>query len=257
MTGTYTTPEAIKAEAGVEPIKGTWLALGQPQTFIYLGGKPNPLAQGWEVTKVERVKNTLTLIGQDEGGTDMTATHGVTGKFWAVVGTPAPAAEGTQLDPTPAPATVEAVGEAKAERLAKQAAAKVEREQAQAARADKLTQAAAARLAKLDPTKLERLQGYMQDHPGYAIIWPKGSWSTLKLVAPDLAPEDSPTWLILCNDHGTTKALDSSKAAEAEGTKAQLATWCKPHKQAAAKAERDAAKLAAKDQATQDQAPAE
>jgi hypothetical protein len=255
MTGTYTTPEAIKAEAGVEPIKGTWLALGQPQTFIYLGGKPNPLAQGWEVTKVERVKNTLTLIGQDEGGTDMTATHGVTGKFWAVVpGT----GQVTQDTPAaPAPETVAAVGEDKATKLAAQAQAKAAKEQAQAERQDKLAQAAAARFAALAEDKQAKLTGHLEAHPGYMIIWPKGSWSTLKLVDPTQAPEDAPTWMIMCNDHGTTKALDSSKAAEAEGTKAQLVTWCKPHKQAAAKADRDAAKLAAKDQATQDQAPAE
>jgi hypothetical protein len=114
---------------------------------------------------------------------------------------------------------------------AKAEADKARQAKAKAVRASKLDAAAQARVAKLPEDKRQALLAQVPD--GYQVIWPKGAWATLKLVS-DQAPEGSPVWMILCTAHGTTKALPGSRAAEAEGTRAGRAAWCRKCKAAQA-----------------------
>jgi hypothetical protein len=81
--------------------------------------------------------------------------------------------------------------------------------------------AAEARVAAL-PEEL-RNQILAAVPAGYAVIWPRASWSTLKATSE--APADASRWLILCNSHGTTKDLPG--AVGREFGKADIRpTWC-------------------------------
>jgi len=154
-------------------------------------------------------------------------------------GTPSPEEDGK--------AAAEAAAEAarKAEKAAAAAAKKAEAEAASNARRVALDEKAAARLAARPEDQRKAITDALAEHPGYIAVWPKAAWTTLKLADPEAAGEAAPAWMILCNTHGEAKAIASSKAAEAEGKKDTLPTWCKGHAadaKAAAKAEKAAAK---------------
>lgn len=117
---------------------------------------------------------------------------------------------------------------------------------AQQARQVKLSEAAAARFAALPGERQAQITGHLASLPGYSVIWPKPSWSTLRLTDPSKAPEGSPEWVILCNAHGVTKALRGSRDATTEGRLDHMRAWCKGHKADVAKAAREATKADAR-----------
>lgn len=58
---------------------------------------------------------------------------------------------------------------------------------------------------------------------GYAVAWPRPSWSTLKATSE--APADASRWLILCNSHGTTAPMPGAQGREF-GKAEVRPTWC-------------------------------
>ena len=62
-----------------QPTKATWLVHGEPQSFTFLGRKPEASAIGRQVRSVTKIKNTLHLL--DANGIEV-GTMGVTAKWW-------------------------------------------------------------------------------------------------------------------------------------------------------------------------------
>jgi hypothetical protein len=87
---------------------------------------------------------------------------------------------------------------------------------------DRLAQAAAARFAALPEARRQQIEAVLP--AGYLPVWPKGSWTSVKATAE--APADASRWLILCNSHGTTKAIPAAGAADELGKRENMPTWC-------------------------------
>jgi hypothetical protein len=104
-----------------------------------------------------------------------------------------------------------------------------------AARRASLDKAAAARLAAIPEARREAITGHLAKLPGYQVVWPKASWTTLRLADPEAAGDGAPAWMILCNAHGTAKAITGSTAAVAEGKRDRMPAWCAGCKKAAGK----------------------
>jgi hypothetical protein len=76
--------------------------------------------------------------------------------------------------------------------------------------------------------------------PGYIVRWPKAGHDLLQKT--DAAAADAPTWLVRCNEHGTTLPVSGTADGEKQGRVSERQTWCPGCKKAAAAAKRAAAK---------------
>jgi hypothetical protein len=67
-------------------------------------------------------------------------------------------------------------------------------------------------LSAVPEARRKLIEAHVAKHPGYVITWPKPSWTTLRLADADTAGESAPAWMILCNAHGTAKAIPGSRS---------------------------------------------
>jgi hypothetical protein len=118
-------------------------------------------------------------------------------------------------------ATQLAGDEAPAEVKPAKAPAKAKAPKADKAPAKDRDAAAEARVAAL-PEEL-RTKILAAVPAGYAVAWPRPSWSTLKATTE--APADASRWLILCNSHGTTAPMPGAQGREF-GKAEVRPTWC-------------------------------